>query len=701
MQLVIAEKPSVAASIAKVIGANSRKDGFMEGNGYIVTWCFGHLIEKARPEEYDPRYKKWSYDHLPIIPEKWKHKVIQNSKQQYQNIEKLMNDKRVESIICATDAGREGELIFRLVYNQAKCSKPIKRLWISSLEDSAIQKGFQNLRPGSEYDRLYYAAECRAEADWLVGMNWTELFTVQYGNGKLLNVGRVKSPTLAILVEREAEIQDFVKEPFYVVHIQMDNNVEASSGHYKNRSEAEKIASGCWNSQACVKTLKKEKKVVPPPHPYDLTTLQRDANRLFGITAKDTLDFTQSLYEKKLCTYPRTDSQYLTEDMWDTAEQVFQAIQRSFGFAGCTVDAPDYSRLMNNKKVTDHHAIIPTVGIVNTDIYSLKPGERTVLALIAGRFLCAVGSKHEYESVKAEFECNGTPFTANGKTILASGWKETEERFLKAYGVTKKEDDKKEKRLPDLTEGEKRMVVNAKVTDQMTSPPRRYTEDSLLSAMERAGTDGIVEEVERIGIGTTATRADIIETLIKDGFVKREKKNLVPTPDGIKLCSILPEAAKSPRLTADWENKLALVAQGKMAPEEFMDGIISMVKQVIIGNGTAVPNDKAFKRNENMLGNCPNCGGKIIKGKYGPYCSQKCGFTIGKIRGKTLTDDNIKDLLAGKKILLKGLVSQNNGKTYDAYFIPNGVKGYSFHGKDGIEHNGTQFDFEVTFPKRK
>lgn len=371
MQLVIAEKPGVAASIAKVIGANSRKDGFMEGNGYIVTWCFGHLIEKARPEEYDPRYKKWSYDHLPIIPEKWKHKVIQNSKQQYQNIEKLMNDKRVESIICATDAGREGELIFRLVYNQAKCSKPIKRLWISSLEDSAIQKGFQNLRPGSEYDRLYYAAECRAEADWLVGMNWTELFTVQYGNGKLLNVGRVKSPTLAILVEREAEIRNFVKEPYYVVHIQMDNNIEANSGHYKNRREAENIASGCWNSQACVKTLKKEKKVVPPPHPYDLTTLQRDANRLFGITAKDTLDFTQSLYEKKLCTYPRTDSQYLTEDMWDTAEQVFQAIQRSFGFAGCTVDAPDYSRLMNNKKVTDHHAIIPTVGIVNTDIYSL------------------------------------------------------------------------------------------------------------------------------------------------------------------------------------------------------------------------------------------------------------------------------------------------------------------------------------------
>ena len=452
MQLVVTEKPSVAQAISHVIGAKERKDGYMEGNGFLVSWCVGHLVELAQPEMYSEAWKKWSYESLPMIPEQWQHEVKKETATQYKILKNLMHDTRVESVVCATDAGREGELIFRLVYEQAGCRKPMKRLWISSMEESAIRDGFENLKPGSDYDSLYQSALCRQQADWLVGLNGTRLFTVLYG-GKALKVGRVQTPTLAMLVDREAKIMNFKKEAYYVAHI-LGNGLDAVSEHIRDKAEAEKIAGACANGQALVTAVVKEEKWIAPPKLYDLTTLQRDANRLFGFTAKQTLEYTQSLYEKKMVTYPRTDSQYLSDDMEGTARNVIEAIFNSLLFEQNIMFNPDVKKVLNSKKVTDHHAIIPTMEIVKQDLKAIPESEMKILSLCANRLLCATAEKHIYNSTKAELTCNGMVFKVSGKEIWKNGWKDFEDFFKSSYKTTEdKKDSDDTKKLPELTEG--------------------------------------------------------------------------------------------------------------------------------------------------------------------------------------------------------------------------------------------------------
>ena len=701
MELVIAEKPSVAQSIAAVLGATQRKDGYLEGNEYLVSWCVGHLVELAQPESYEEAWKKWSYESLPIIPQEWQHEVKSDTKAQYQILKKLMHDDRVDAVVCATDAGREGELIFRLTYNMAGCRKPMKRLWISSMEESAIRDGFHNLRPGSDYDNLYHSALCRQEADWLVGINGTRLFTVLYG-GKALKVGRVQTPTLAMLVDRESKIMNFKKEAYYMAHI-MENGLDAVSEHISDKTEAERIAGACENGQALVTSVIKEEKWVAPPKLYDLTTLQRDANRLFGFTAKQTLEYTQSLYEKKLVTYPRTDSQYLSDDMEGTAKNVIEAIFNSLLFEQNIMFNPDIKRILNSKKVTDHHAIIPTMEIIKQDLKAIPESEMKILSLCANRLLCATGEKHIYNSTKAVITCNNTVFKVSGKEVWKNGWKEFEDFFKNSYKTAEdKSDAEEEKKLPELREGMMIAVEQTKVSEHFTQPPKHYTEDSLLSAMERAGAEDMGDEVERKGLGTPATRADIIEKLVKDGFVKREKKQMIPTEDGMKLITILPDVVKSPKLTADWENELTLVSKGEVAAEQFMSGIEAMVTDLVKTYHSVSDEQKAMfgtgKGEQEVLGKCPKCGADVVKGKFGAYCTGKCGMNVGKAFGVTLSDSQVRSLLQGKKILVKGLKGKKG--SYDAYLIPESVEEFSYT-KDGKEIKGFQYKFKMEFPQTK
>ena len=696
MQLVVTEKPSVAQAIARVIGAGERKDGYMEGNGFLVSWCIGHLVELAQPDAYSDTWKKWSYESLPMIPEEWQTEVKSDTAAQYKVLKGLMHEKKVDSVVCATDAGREGELIFRLVYDQAGCGKPMKRLWISSMEESAIREGFENLRPGSDYDNLYYSALCRQRADWLVGLNGTRLFTVLYG-GKVLKVGRVQTPTLAMLVEREEKIRNFKKEQYYMAHILM-GGMDAATERVDDKAQAEAIAAACESKAATVLSVTKEKKTVQPPKLYDLTTLQRDANRLFGFTAEQTLEYTQSLYEKKLVTYPRTDSQYLSDDMEDTARCVIGAVYKAILFEEPSGAEPDIKRVMDSRKVTDHHAIIPTMEIAASDLSAVPAGEMKILSLAAGRLLCATGEKHEYETVRAVFECGGVNFTVSGKSVARNGWKDFEAAFRRSY-KTEEDKEKEEHTLPELSEGMEFAVERAGVAEHFTSPPKHFTEDSLLLAMERAGAADTGADAERKGLGTPATRADIIEKLVHDGFVDRKKKHLVPTEDGIKLIGVLPDAVKSPQLTADWENALALVAKGELSMQEFMSGIENMVKGFVrafggVSEEKGLFGDGAYE----VLGKCPKCGGDVVKGKYGAYCRNKCGMNVGRVMGAALTDSQVKSLLDGKKTLVKGL----NGKkgSYDAYLIPEGVTEYSYT-KDGKEIQGFQYQLKLEFPQRK
>ena len=697
MRLVIAEKPSVAKNIADVLGADNRQDGYFEGNDYLVSWCVGHLIELAQPESYGEKWKKWTYESLPVNPLHFQYEIKEDTKEQYEVLYELMHDMRVSEVVCATDAGREGELIFRLVYDMAKCEKPMKRLWISSMEESAIREGFENLKPGSDYDTLYHSALCRQEADWLVGINGTRLFTVLYG-GKVLKVGRVQTPTLAMLVERESKIMNFKKEQYFMAHI-LCGGVDAATERIDSKTEAEKVAGACLNGQALVTSVVKEEKTVAPPKLYDLTTLQRDANRLFGFTAKQTLEYTQSLYEKKLCTYPRTDSQFLSDDMAMTAENVINAIFDTMKFVPSVMFNPDIKRVLNSKKVTDHHAIIPTVEIALTDLAALPETERKILSLVANRLLCATGEKHLYETVKAELSCGGHVFATSGKSVIKNGWKEFEEAFKKSFKTTE-EKESEEKKLPELSEGMTFDGVQTKVSEHFTSPPKHFTEDSLLSAMERAGSEDMGDDVERKGLGTPATRADIIEKLVKDGFVKREKKQMIPTEDGMKLITVLPDVVKSPKLTADWENALTLVSKGELERDSFMEDIVAMVLELIHTYHEVIDEQKEmFAKEQEVFGKCPNCGGEVLKGKYGAYCVNKCGMNVSRILGVALSDEQVRNVLAGKKILLKGLTSKM-GKKYDAYIIPLGIEDYSYT-KDGEAKSGKQFKISLDFPKHK
>lgn len=628
MQLVITEKPSVAKSIAQVLHATEAKNGYLKGDGYLVSWCVGHLVELASADSYREEWKKWSYEQLPIIPDVWQYKVKESTRKQYEVLKTLLHDPKVSEVVCATDAGREGELIFRLVYEQAGCTKPFKRLWISSMEERAIVDGFANLRDGREYDNLYLSALCRSEADWLVGINATRLFTVLYRHR--LTVGRVQTPTLAMMVEREQSISDFKKERYFMVHL-LCGGLDAVTGRIDEQDKAEEILRACQKGQALVVSVKQEEKSVYPPKLYDLTTLQRDANRLFGFTAQQTLDYTQSLYEQKLVTYPRTDSQFLTDDMERNALEAAAAVQIVFPFMQSSLPVPDVGRVMDSRKVSDHHAIIPTVEIRKTDLGKVPGGERQILSLIAMRLLCATGEVHKIESVKAELECNGILFTASGKTILQNGWKTTEEQFLKEYKTGKK-NEKEEVPLPGLAEGMTFHDVDTKVSEHYTSPPKHFTEDTLLSAMEHAGSEEMGEEVERKGLGTPATRAAIIEKLVEKGFIERKNKQMLPTEDGVKLIMVLPEVVKSPKLTAEWENDLTLIARGEKSSEVFMEGIEAMVS-VLVHTYHEVDESKQgmFASDREAVGRCPKCGGNVYEGRTNFYCENRdCDFALFK-----------------------------------------------------------------------
>ena len=567
------------------------------------------------------------------------------------------------------------------------------------MEETAIREGFENLQPGSDYDNLYHSALCRQEADWLVGINGTRLFTVLYG-GKVLKVGRVQTPTLAMLVDREAKIMNFQKETYYMAHILMDG-IDAATGRIDDKKKADGIVGACRNGQALTTSVVKEEKAAMPPKLYDLTTLQRDANRLFGFTAKQTLEYTQSLYEKKLATYPRTDSQFLSDDMGNTAEGVIEAVFSSLMFEENKASRPDIKRILNSKKVTDHHAIIPTMEITKADLAALPETERKILSLVANRLLCATGEKHLYETVKAEFSCGGHTFAVSGKSVTHNGWKSFEDAFKRSFKISgNQEEEKEEKKLPELSEGQAFDGVQTKVSEHFTSPPKHFTEDSLLSAMERAGAEDMDDDVERKGLGTPATRADIIEKLVRDGFVKREKKQIIPTEDGMKLITVLPDVVKSPKLTADWENALTLVAKGELPMEDFMADIENMVSELIhTYHEISDEQKKMFAQEQAALGVCPNCGSQVVKGKFGAYCVKKCGMNVSRVMGAALTDAQVKDMLAGKKILLKGLKSKA-GKPYDAYIIPSGTEEYHYT-KDGAEKSGVQFKFVMEFPKKK
>lgn len=700
MKLVIAEKPSVANSIAEVIGANDTTgDGYRSGNGYIVSWCVGHLIELSEPASYGEQYEKWTYDSLPIIPDSFSYEVKNDTIKQYKVLSELMMRDDVESLVCATDAGREGELIFRLVYNKVGCQKPFERLWISSMEESSIREGFNNLKPGREFDHLYESALARQKADWLVGINGTRLFTVLYN--KLLKVGRVQTHTLAMLVDREMKINDFKKETYYIAHI-LGNGIDAVSEHIGDKSQADSVAKECKNEQATVTSVVKEEKKISPPRLYDLTTLQRDANRLFGFTAKQTLEYTQNLYERKLVTYPRTDSQYLSDDMEETAKNVIEAIFDSTLFDQDIMFNPAVDQVLNSKKVTDHHAIIPTVEIVKQDLKEVPVGEIKVLSLCANRLLCATASRHIYNSTKAEFNCKGNIFKVSGKEVISNGWKDFDDIFKKKYKTTEEKTETDDvNKLPDLTEGMNILVEDTRVSEHYTQPPKHYTEDSLLAAMDKAGSENMSDDVERKGLGTPATRADIIEKLVKDGFVKREKKQMIPTDDGIKLITILPDVVKSPKLTADWENELAQVSKGEVAEESFMEEITQMVGNLVATYSSVSEEDKSlFKKDQEVFGECPKCGKNVVKGKYGAYCVGKCGMGFGRALGVTLSDAQVKNLLAGKKILVKGIKSKK-GSVYDAYLTPTGIAPYSYTDSKGNEKNGFQYEYDMDFPKKK
>lgn len=695
---MIAEKPSVAMSLAAVLGATERKDGYLEGSGYLVSWCVGHLLELAQPEAYKEQYAKWRYEDLPILPENWKYEVPKDKKTQLALLCRLMKDKRVDSVVCATDAGREGELIFRLVYEYAGCNKPMERLWISSMEDAAIREGFDHLRPGSDYDKLYDAAVCRAGADWLIGINATRLFSVLYG--VTLNVGRVMSPTLALLVQRESDIESFISKPFYVPEITC-GGFTASGEKMTERSEAEKIRMDCDHNSAFVRSVEKQVKTIQPPRLYDLTTLQRECNRIYGYTAQQTLDYVQSLYEKKLATYPRTDSQYLTKDMQATAASLILWLRDNMPFGKGYAGEPDIDRVTDDSKVTDHHAIIPTVEIARTDLSELPSGERDVLTLLAVRLLCATTQVHRFEAVTAILDCQGYTFTAKGKTILQSGWKEVER--IHRMSIRQSETEHKENEavaLPVLQEGQTFEAVSASLREGKTSPPKHYTEDTLLSAMETAGAEDMPEDAERKGLGTPATRAATLEKLVSAGFVQRKKKQLIPTEKGKNLIAVLPDNIKSPILTAEWESMLKQVEHGELSATSFMDQIADMSRTLVKEHTT--PEERfadlfpsSRETAHEAVGVCPRCGAPVYEGKKGFFCdNRECSFALWKdnrffsSKKKSITKSVAAALLKEGRISMSGLYSEKTGKTYDAEVILD-------------DTGGKYVNFKLEFPVKK
>lgn len=667
--LVIAEKPSVAQNIAAALKVSGRKDGYIEGGGYIISWCVGHLIGLAAADAYGEQYAKWNYDTLPILPKEWQYTVTADKGKQFKILKELMHRADVSDVVNACDAGREGELIFRFVYNVANCKKPMRRLWISSMEADAIRAGFADLKNGADYDALYSSALCRAKADWIIGINATRLFSCLYH--KTLNVGRVQTPTLKMLIDREAQIMSFKKEKYHIVRLDLDGT-EAASARISDKEKADKLKDACRASSAVCVSVSREKKTVTPPKLFDLTTLQREANKLYGYTAKQTLDLAQALYEKRLLTYPRTDSTYLTEDMSETAASVAALLSVKLPFMKGADFIPDLSRVLDSKKVSDHHAIIPTTELEKTELSALPETERNILSLVGARLLFAAAAPHTYEAVKAVFRCADTDFTATGKTVLCGGWKELERRY-RATLKQKPDDEDGDVSMLSVSEGQSFDNPAASVTEHTTTPPKSHTEDTLLSAMERAGNEDTDEDAERRGLGTPATRAAVIEKLVSAGFAERKGKQLIPTKDGNNLVCILPDVLTSPKLTAEWENSLTQIAKGKADADVFICGIEDMTQELVKTYPFLSDKDKAlFKEEKLIVGKCPRCGENVFEGKKNYYCSNRdCAFVMWKNdrffeeRKVKFTPKIAAELLEDGKAKVKKLYSHKTGKTYD------------------------------------
>ena len=694
-RLVIAEKPSVAQTIAAALGVKEKKDGYIEGVGYLISWCVGHLVQLAEAAAYGEQYKKWSFDSLPILPEEWQYAVDPDKGKQFKTLKELMHRADVSEVVNACDAGREGELIFRFVYEAAGCKKPMRRLWISSMEDGAIKAGFASLKDGRDYDALFASALCRAKADWLIGINATRLFSCLYG--KTLNVGRVQTPTLKMLTDRDAAISHFQKEKYY--HVRLDlSGAEAASERISDKAEADALKGACETETAVCVSLTREKKTAAPPKLFDLTSLQREANRIFGYTAKQTLDLAQALYEKRLLTYPRTDSSFLTDDMGGTAAGIIALLCEKLPFMAGADFTPEIAKVLDSKKVSDHHAIIPTMELAKADPDALPESERNILTLAGARLLLATAEPHIFEAVTAVFSCADTEFTVRGKTVISDGWKEMERRYRATLKDKPEAEDGEnaDVTLPELSEVQVFPNPAAKVTEHITTPPKPHSEASLLAAMERAGNGDTDPDAERRGLGTPATRAAVIEKLVKGGFVERKGKQLLPTKDGINLVCVLPDTLTSPQLTAEWENNLTQIAKGKADPAAFMEGIEDMARE-LVKTYPFLSDDKAqmFKPEREALGSCPRCGSPVYEGKKNYYCSNKeCIFTMWKNdrffeeRKVTFTPKIAAALLKSGKVNVKKLYSPKTGKTYDGTIVL-------------ADTGGKYVNYRIELPKKK
>ena len=671
--LVIAEKPSVAQSYAKNLSAYKREDGYLEGESCIVSWCLGHLAEYAQPEEYDPKYEKWQFDDLPILPEAWKLKVSKDKKKQFEVIKTLMNRSDVEYLVNGCDAGREGELIFQRVYVLAGCRKPVKRLWISSMEDAAIQKGFQTMKSEEEYKNLCMAAVCRAQADWLIGMNGTRAYTTRYF--KRLVVGRVQTPTLAMLAERQERIEHFQKEAFYKVAL-TDGKLTVVSENIANEEAAELLAALCNGSTAVVTQMKKERKKSFPPKLYDLTSLQREANRYFGYTAKRTLDMLQELYEEKLVTYPRTDSQFVTEDMKDSVEELVEKMPVLLSFVDYGQLGHGIKRVINNAKVSDHHAILPTKEVVEKGIADLPADKKNLMMLICQQLVQATGEEYLHEQTDITVKCQEHDFKARGKIPVQMGFKEVEKAFkhlyVKAEPVEGKE---KETSIPaGYEEGMRLFPVKADKTTHYTSPPKPFNEDTLLAAMETAGNKEFDSETEKKGLGTPATRASIIEKLVSSGYAQRKGKQILPSTEGKELVKVMPEYLKSAVMTAEWENQLLMMEKGQITDTQFMGEITSLVRKILeVCREIPEEERRRFQTEREVIGKCPVCGCDVFEGKQNFYCSNRqCDFALWKENRflgsmeKNLDKKMARELLDKACTHVKGLYSKKKDMKFDA-----------------------------------
>lgn len=691
--LVIAEKPSVAQSYAKNLSAYKKQDGYMEGENCLVSWCLGHLAEYARPEEYDERYAKWQFDDLPIIPEKWKLQVSADKKKQFSVLKDLMNREDIEYLVNGCDAGREGELIFQRVYDLSGCRKPVRRLWISSMEDEAIRNGFHEMKDAGFYSNLCMAAVCRAQADWLIGMNATRAYTTKYY--KKLVVGRVQTPTLAMLTERQDRIEHFQKETFYRVEL-TDGKLVAVSENITNKADAELLAALCDGSEAIITELKREQKKVSPPKLYDLTSLQREANRYFGFTAKKTLDLLQELYEEKLVTYPRTDSRFVTEDMIGTVEELAGKMPLMLPFVEYGQLGHNIKRVVNNEKVSDHHAILPTKEAVEKGIVDLPVDKKNLMILIGQQVLQAVGEDYLYEQTDVTVNCQKNEFTARGKTAVQMGFKDVEKAFRSHCVKTEKEDSDRQLEIPyGYQKGMQIFNVKAETSIHYTSPPKSFNEDTLLAAMETAGNKEFDEKTEKKGLGTPATRASTIEKLVASGYAQRKGKQIIPTAEGRELIRVMPENLKSAGLTAEWENRLLLMERGELNGKQFMDDIVTMLEEILNGC-RKIPEEERnrFQTAKELIGKCPVCGSDIFEGKRNFYCSNRqCDFALWKdnrfLEGmeKKLDKKMAKELLDKACTHVKGLYSKKKDARFDADLLMT------------LENGKPKFHLE--FPKRK